>query len=179
MGMEIERKFTVRKLPDDIEKYDYHYIEQGYLNVHPAIRVRKEDDHFYMTYKGAAGVVAKKEYNMELDESSYDHLLKKADGNIITKKRYLIPINENAFSKEYLDTHADDAKAFYEGGIKIELDIFEGFFEGLVIAEVEFPSIEASENYNPPHWFKEDVTGRKEYSNAQLTKLDKFVVEKA
>jgi CYTH domain-containing protein len=179
MGMEIERKFTVRKLPDELEKYDYHYIEQGYLNVHPAIRVRKEDDHFYMTYKGAAGVVAKKEYNMELDESSYDLLLKKADGNIITKKRYLIPINENAFSKEYLDTHADDAKAFYEGGIKIELDIFEGFFEGLVIAEVEFPSIEASENYNPPHWFKEDVTGRKEYSNAQLTKLDKFVVEKA
>ena len=91
MGMEIERKFTVRKLPDELEKYDYHYIEQGYLNVHPAIRVRKEDDHFYMTYKGAAGVVAKKEYNMELDESSYDHLLKKADGNIITKKKISDP----------------------------------------------------------------------------------------
>ena len=70
MGMEIERKYTVKKLPADLENFEYHLIEQGYLNVHPAIRVRQEDDHYYMTYKGAAGVVAKEEYNMELDEAS-------------------------------------------------------------------------------------------------------------
>ncbi len=179
MGMEIEKKYTVKNLPDDLGKYEYHLIEQGYLNVHPAIRVRQEDDHYYMTYKGAAGVVAKEEYNMELDEASYKHMLKKADGNIITKKRYLVPINEDAFTKEYLETHADDARAFEDGKIKIELDVFEGFFEGLIIAEVEFPYLEASDNYHPASWFEKEVTGQKEYSNAQLTTLDKFVVEKA
>lgn len=179
MGLEIEKKFTVKKLPDDLKRYAYHHIEQGYLNVHPAIRVRQEDDHYYMTYKGANGIMAKEEYNMDLDEASYKHMLKKADGNIITKKRYLIPLNEDAFSKEYLDEHKEDAKAFWDGNIKIELDVFEGFFEGLIIAEVEFPSIEAADNYKPADWFEKEVTGMKEYSNAQLTKLEKFIVEKA
>ena len=179
MGMEIEKKYTVASLPKDLEKYDHHLIEQGYLNVHPAIRVRQEDDHYYMTYKGMAGVVAKEEYNLELDKESYKHLLKKADGNIITKKRYLIPINEDAFSKEYLDSHKEDAKAFYEGNIKIELDVFEGFFEGLIIAEVEFPSMEAADNYHMASWFLKEVTGQKEYSNAQLSRLENFFVEKA
>ncbi len=30
--MEIERKFTVRQLPEDLARYDSHLIEQGYLN---------------------------------------------------------------------------------------------------------------------------------------------------
>lgn len=179
MGMEIEKKFTVCRLPDNLERYEFHLIEQGYLNVHPAIRVRQEDDHYYMTYKGMDGVIAKEEYNMELDKASYDHMLKKADGNIITKKRYIIPINEDAFSKEYLESHGSDAKAFVDGEIKIELDVFEGFFEGLVIAEVEFPSVEAANNYKPAPWFEKDVSGQKRYSNAQLSTLEKFIVEKA
>ena len=44
MGVEIEKKFTVKDIPFDLEQYPYHDIEQGYLNVHPAIRVRREDD---------------------------------------------------------------------------------------------------------------------------------------
>ena len=50
--MEIERKFTVTKLPDDLETYPCHIIEQAYLNTDPVVRVRREDDSFYMTYKG-------------------------------------------------------------------------------------------------------------------------------
>ena len=46
MGMEIERKFTVRSLPDDLDAYDHHMIEQAYLTTEPAIRVRREDDRY-------------------------------------------------------------------------------------------------------------------------------------
>ena len=44
--MEIERKFTVKEVPD-LSKYDFHVMEQGYLNTDPVVRVRKEDDKYY------------------------------------------------------------------------------------------------------------------------------------
>ena len=47
--MEIERKFTVRQLPEDLARYDSHLIEQGYLNTNPGVRVRREDDTYYLT----------------------------------------------------------------------------------------------------------------------------------
>ena len=97
MGIEIEKKFLVKELPEKLNEYPCHLIEQGYLNVHPAIRVRKEDDRYYMTYKGTDDSyegIGKVEYNLPLDQASYEHLITKADGNVITKKRYLIPINE-------------------------------------------------------------------------------------
>ena len=106
MGIEIEKKFTVKKLPEDIDSFPYHVIEQAYLNVHPAIRVRREDDIFYMTYKGAhsdkEGEIGQVEYNMPLDEESYKRLASKAEGILIKKNRYLIPLNEDAFEREYL-----------------------------------------------------------------------------
>lgn len=188
MGVEIERKFTVRHLPEDLDKYPYHVIEQGYLNVSPAIRVRREDDSYYMTYKnkgmytekthegtsaqrGADGKLAEQaetigaaEYNLPLDKDSYEHMLKKADGNIIRKKRYLIPINAYAFAEADIQKLQIDTNA-----IKIELDVFDAPYDGTIIAEVEFPSEEAAAAYKPADWFDEDVTGDKRYSNAQMS----------
>ena len=42
--MEIERKFTLKELPENLESYPCHLIEQAYLNISPVIRVRREDD---------------------------------------------------------------------------------------------------------------------------------------
>ena len=164
MGVEIERKFTVKELPKDLESYPYHEIEQAYLNVNPAIRVRREDDNYYMTYKCRNlnsienGEIGQTEYNMPLNREAYEHLLSKSDGNVITKKRYLIPINDDAFggSTEL-------------SGLKIELDVFKGVFEGRILAEVEFPNEEAAKAYRPAYWFKEDVTGDIRYSNSQMS----------
>lgn len=90
--MEIERKFLIQKMPEHPEQYKSHLIEQAYLNVRPVVRVRREDENYYMTYKGG-GMMAREEYNLPLDADSYAHLLQKADGNIITKRRYLIPFH--------------------------------------------------------------------------------------
>ena len=197
MGVEIERKFLVRSLPENLDKYPYHVIEQGYLNVRPAIRVRREDDIYYMTYKGeivgskdhlgldnerfmdmneekGAGVterIGKVEYNMALDPASYDHMLSKADGNIIRKKRYLIPINGDAFTGEYLKERPELTGMMESGQIKIELDVFDDPFGGMVIAEVEFPDEEAAAAYRPAAWFLEEATGDPKYSNAYMSSL--------
>lgn len=52
--MEIERKFTIKKLPSNLGSYPFHHIEQGYLNTNPVVRVRREDEEYYLTYKEAA-----------------------------------------------------------------------------------------------------------------------------
>ncbi|MBP3603487.1 MAG: CYTH domain-containing protein [Lachnospiraceae bacterium] len=146
--MEIERKFTVKELPADLEQYPCLVIEQAYLNTDPVIRIRRQNDDYYLTYKGK-GLLAREEYNLPLNKEAYEHLRTKADGNIISKKRYVIPA---------------------EGSLNIELDIFEEPFKPLVIAEVEFPDIETANAYVMPHWFLEDVTNNPAYHNSNLSK---------
>ena len=173
MGLEIEKKFLTKEIPFKLEAFPYHEIEQGYLNVHPAVRIRKEDDTYYMTYKAIRenyDGIGKTEYNMELDRESYEHLRTKVDGNVITKKRYLLPINEDAFDRTYLESHRELDKAIKNGDIKIELDVFEGVFTGRILAEIEFPDEDSAKNYKMAEWFEQDVTGDTRYSNSQMSR---------
>jgi len=160
--MEIERKYTIKKLPENLEQYPFHIIEQAYLNVNPVLRVRREDDEFYMTYKGQ-GMMAREEYNLPLNEESYYHLREKADGNIISKKRYLIPLHNPQF-KEGGNRPPEDYT------LTIELDVFDPPFAPLILAEVEFGSKEAADTFLPPDWFLEDVTYDPSYHNSYLSK---------
>lgn len=145
--MEIERKFTVKTLPSGLEGYECLSLEQAYLNTSPVIRIRRENNSCYLTYKGA-GLMAREEYNLPLTEEAYLHLLPKCDGNVITKKRYRIP---------YL-------------GYVIELDLFQPPFQGLILAEVEFSSVEEAEAFTPPDWFDTDVTYDSAYQNSNLSR---------
>lgn len=179
MGVEIEKKFTVKELPDNLDSFPYHEIEQGYLNVHPAIRVRRQDDTYYMTYKSSkesenTGNIGQTEYNMPLDKASYEHLAAKADGNVIRKTRYLIPINEDAFSPGFLRENPELEEMIKKGNIKIELDVFKAPFEGTIVAEVEFPTEEAARCYNPAAWFLEDVTADPKYRNSYMSSVKLF-----
>ena len=160
--MEIERKFTVKTLPVNLEQYPFHIIEQAYLNTDPVVRIRKEDDTYYLTYKGK-GLLAREEYNLPLNEESYYHLREKADGNVISKKRYLIPIENPTFTSDYQIT-ADRIS------LTIELDIFEAPFSDLIIAEVEFPDQETAKAFLPVDWFAEDVTDNPAYHNSNLSR---------
>ena len=144
--MEIERKFKVKTMPD-LNKYPKKIIEQGYLNTDPVLRVRQEDDHYYMTYK-SKGFIEREEYNLPLNKEAYEHLIQKADGIVISKERYLIPYQK----------------------FTIELDVFKKDLDGLVIAEVEFETLDEANAFNPPEWFGEDVTSDPAYSNSNLSK---------
>ncbi len=142
--MEIERKFLIKKLPEDLDSYPCFFIEQAYLCTDPVVRIRRENDTYYMTYKGR-GLMAREEYNLSLNETAYVHLKAKADGRTITKKRYRIPFGEYT----------------------IELDLF-SCPEGLILAEVEFPTEEAALSFTPPDWFGEDVTQDSRYHNSNM-----------
>ena len=144
---EIERKYLIRQLPFSPESYPFHLIQQAYLNTDPVIRIRREDNSYYLTYK-SKGLMTREEYNLPLTKESYKHMRPKADGILISKTRYLIP---------------------EKGGLTIELDVFDIPYEGLYLAEVEFSSEEQALSYNPPAWFGEDVTNSGKYHNSRLS----------
>lgn len=146
--MEIERKYLVQTLPENLSSFPSRQIEQAYLCTEPVVRIRRQDGEYYLTYKGK-GLLSREEYNLPLTGEAYRHLLKKADGIILSKRRYLIPLKEK--------------------GLTAELDVFQGAYEGLVLAEVEFPSLEEAQGFEPPAWFGRDVTLSGEYQNSLLS----------
>ena len=148
--MEIERKYLIEKeqLPADLASYSFHKIEQGYLCTSPVVRIRRQDDDYFLTYK-SKGLMAREEYNLPLTQEAYEHLKSKADGLVISKTRYLLPEKDS---------------------LTIELDVFHADYEGLFLAEVEFPSEEAANSYTPPAWFGRDVTFSSDYHNSTLSK---------
>jgi len=160
--MEIERKFLITRLPADLSSYRHLVIQQAYLNTDPVLRIRRQDNDYYLTYKGK-GLMAREEYNLPLNEQAYYHLLDKADGIIISKKRYLIPIVEPAFA----DGYTVPVKPI---DLKIELDIFDPPLAPLIIAEVEFPDEETANAFLPPPWLGKDVTNDPKYHNSNLSK---------
>ena len=161
--MEIERKFTIRSLPDNLSQYTCLTIEQAYLNTDPVVRIRRQDDAYYLTYKGK-GLLAREEYNLPLNQDSYYHLRGKADGNVISKKRYVIPILHPTFASDY-ETNIDPIS------LNVELDIFEAPFAPLMIAEVEFPDEAMANAFLPLDWFDQDVTHDPSYHNSCLSRL--------
>lgn len=160
--MEIERKFLIKELPENLSSYKCLVIEQAYLCTEPVVRIRRQDEDYYLTYKGG-GLMAREEYNLPLNKKAYEHLLTKADGNIISKKRYLIPISNPVFRNDY-------AVPKKNVDLKVELDIFEPPFAPLVLAEVEFPDKEMALAFIPPTWLCKDVTNDPEYHNSNMSR---------
>lgn len=146
-SLEIERKFLIHTLPADLEQYPFHDMEQGYLCTEPVVRIRRQDDSYYLTYK-SKGLMVREEYNLPLTKEAYAHLKTKIDGHLICKKRYLIPC----------------------APYTIELDVFSSPQKDLWLAEVEFPSEEEALHFQAPEWFGEEVTHSPYYHNSYLSK---------
>lgn len=150
--MEIERKFLItspEQFPFDPKEFSSRQIEQGYLCISPVVRIRRDNDDYFLTYK-SKGLMVREEYNLPLTAEAYAHLRAKADGRIITKTRYVIPL---------------------ENGLTLELDIFHGDLAPLILAEIEFPDEQSARAYQPPKWMGEDVTFSTEYHNSTLSKI--------
>lgn len=149
--MEIERKFLIRSLPADLAQYNHKDIEQAYLCQDPVLRIRKLGNDYFFTFK-TKGLMVREEIETPLTKETYEHLLTKADGTIITKTRYYIPLSD---------------------GLVIELDVFAGVLKGLLMAEIEFPTEELAHSYTVPEWFGREVTLDGTYHNNHLSSLDR------
>jgi CYTH domain-containing protein len=146
--MEIERKFLVPEPPADLGERDRIEIAQGYLaggEDGSEVRLRRAGERLWLTAKRGAGMV-RGEYEVKLSAEQFDTLWPATDGRRLIKTRYKIPLGELA----------------------IELDVYAGALKGLIVAEVEFPSVEAARGFAAPSWFGGEVTEDERFKNRRL-----------
>jgi adenylate cyclase len=145
---EIERKFLVQWLPDNLKRARHLIIEQGYLATESAgrqVRLRKSGKATSLTFKVGRGS-HREEREVKLSTKQFATLWPGTAGRRLRKVRYEIPWD----------------------GLLIEVDIYRGRHSGLVVAEVEFPDTATCRKFEPPWWFGREVTGEKRYSNVRL-----------
>lgn len=147
-GLEIERKFLVRK--GDAYKraaFSNSHIQQGYIPADGAtVRVRTRDDKAYLTIKGKSvnGGMTRYEFEKEITLDEARSLLKLCKGGVVDKQRWLVKSGNHTF----------------------EVDEFFGDNAGLVMAEVEL--ISEDEVYEKPDFIGMEVTGDRRFYNSHL-----------
>jgi len=141
--VEIERKFLVERLPDDLGG-TARRIDQGYvaLDEGAEVRVRRIGDELWLTVKGTGGL-ARVEEELPLSPEQFDSLWPLTQGRRIEKTRSTLP----------------------DG---VEVDVYDGSLAGLVVAEIEFASEDESGAFEPPEWFGAEVTDDPRYKNRAL-----------
>ena len=145
---EIERKFLVKQLPEKLKRRRHYPIAQGYLASEPGgrhVRLRKKGKTASLTFKVGRGA-DREEREVKLSPKQFAALWPATAGRRLRKVRYDIPWKN----------------------LLIEIDVYRGKHDGLVVAEVEFPDLATCRKFKPPSWFGREVTGEKRYSNVRL-----------
>ena len=163
-GVEIEKKYKIIEMPKDIEKYQKIEIEQSYLNhgCEPTLRLRKyNENEFILSYKARNkeyrdDLSVCNEVELPLSKKAYKSLRNKIDGRTIYKTRYIVPLAD---------------------GLKVEIDIFKDFFNGVCFAEIEFESEEQANSYKIPNWLGEDISNQKRVKNGYMAIIANDIVE--
>jgi len=149
-SQEIERKFLVKRQPPDLERYRNREIEQGYLAAQRdgrQLRLRKAGNRYSLTFKRGRGTI-REEWEIELTPAQFEQLWPATGGCRLRKRRYDVPF----------------------GQFVIEVDIYDGSNKGLIVAEVEFDSLEQCRDFQPPDWLGREVSGQSRYSNVKLAR---------
>ena len=145
--MEIERKFLVLGVPEG--DWSSSRIRQGYVAIAAdggEVRVRDRDGECTLTVKHGVGVV-REEHETVISADLFEALWPQTEGRRVEKRRMLVPLGD---------------------ALTAEVDVFDGALAGLVVAEVEFASLEAAEAFAAPGWFGADVTDDRRYKNQAL-----------
>lgn len=145
MALELERKFLVR--PDWTPAGMGTAYIQAYLAAGgggPDVRIRVAGDRAFLTVKGPAEGIARREFEYAIPPADAREMLHLARGGIIEKTRYRIE-------------HA---------GHTWEVDVFQGGNSGLVLAEVELSL--PDEQVELPGWVGKEVSLDHRYANAYL-----------
>lgn len=148
--MEIERQFLIKDIavvPVD-NATAKHEIQQGYLSFEPELRIRQMDDAYFLTFKSSGGLVRREE-EISITASDFHNLLPRVQGEMLCKTRYEIPVLSS------------DTAVF---------DVYHNALNGLCMAEVEFPTVEAAQAFTPPAWFGREITYDARLTAANLVK---------
>ena len=154
--MEIERKwlFNINEVPIELSN-TITYYNQGYLSINPEVRIRNKivknnitgittDKTYRLCIKGE-GNLTRHEIQKDLTKEEYEALLEVGNlkpKDLIKKRYYTIKIDQYNLTVGIVD---------------------EGTVSEFCYGEIEFDSEDLAKKFNPPTWFKEDVTNNKYY----------------
>jgi adenylate cyclase len=143
--IEIERKFLLKSLPDDMQGETP--ILQGYLahDEHREVRIRQYGNNHFLTVKEGRGL-KRREIEVEISPRQFQALWPSTEGRRLEKVRSLVN----------------------HGALQVEVDRYCGDLEPLLVAEVEFSSVTASERFEKPDYFGQEVTEEEAYRNVSL-----------
>lgn len=181
MGQEIERKWRVRRLPEDYHRYPSKLLEQAYLCQNPTLRIRKESSIFGGEEEGSisgekeGSSISDKNEQVGLSEerTQEEYIFCYKGRGRLSREEYNLPLTGEAYETLIRKTEGRVIRKFRytipHGAYTVELDIFQGELEGLCYAEVEFSSEEEALSFQPLDWFSEELTGERGHSNAELS----------
>lgn len=144
---EIEYKFLINhEAWNALEKPEPEAIVQGYIarTAQATVRVRTKGTKAYVTLKSKTVGRTRSEFEYEIPVADALEMLDLLTEKSLRKLRYNIP---------------------HKGRIW-EVDVFQGTLEGLIVAELEVESEEAS--FEWPEWVMEDVSDDPQYYNSVL-----------
>lgn len=147
MGIEIERKFLVKKDKwAQVVKEERSLFRQGYIlsDSQKTVRVRLTDTEAFLTIKGQTVGASRHEFEYSIPMEDARHMLDNFCNSELSKIRYFIPHDGHTW----------------------EVDEFLGQNEGLIVAEIELSS--EDEQFSLPDWVDKDVTAEKKYTNSNL-----------
>lgn len=149
MAIEIERKFLVTsdEWRGQSEGKPRVFL-QAYLALseRAVVRVRLDETRAaaWLCVKERKVGASRGEFEYPVPFADARPLLKLATGHVIEKRRFLVPCNGHVW----------------------EVDEFDDANAGLVVAEIELER--EDEEFSPPTWLGEEVTGEERYYNASL-----------
>jgi adenylate cyclase len=153
VGVEIERKFLLR---DDSWRAGIsrsETIAQGYLvgaqalhdgSARSSVRARVAGDKAWLNIKAAVAGIERAEFEYAIPLADAQALLATLCDGVLEKIRHHVHVGNALF----------------------EVDEFLGENEGLVVAEIELPAIDAS--FPHPVWLGAEVSALKRYYNVNL-----------
>jgi adenylate cyclase len=147
--IEIERKYLVTSLAFKKEYCAKNEIAQGYLNSNPerTVRIRIKGSSGFITIKGVGNEsgTSRFEWEKEIPVNEAKQLLQLCEKGVIEKTRYEVKSGKHI----------------------IEVDVFYGENQGLIIAEIELEN--ENEHIIKPDWLGEEVTNDSKYYNSYLS----------
>ena len=151
MSKEIERKFLVISPPLFLSKLPSKNIQQGYLAINQngtEVRVRKKGNAYLLTVK-SAGTLERTEVELSISAEEFNQLLPLTEDVQIVKERFELQLSDQL----------------------IEIDVFKGKLNGLILAEIEFDSLSLANSFIPFDWMDKEVTEVPIFKNKNLAQV--------